>query len=188
MKRNGFQRRTIYGVTIVAILAVAGGFAIASSFVFAPTATQGQNGYSVQTGSTIWTFESAAATLDPVSTCVKAVSATLSPPGPTPTSVLSDYIPSTASGACTVTDFAEEFNFSASVVTASTADSFTVFSYTAASSAACTSAPVASVDNATVATMGGEPTPATPLNFSLWVDFGPAPVDICGVSIAVSGS
>jgi len=188
MQRNGIQRRTVYGVTLVAILAIAGGFAIADTFSFQQTSLQGQNGYSIQTGATMWKFVSANDTVEPVSPCTTIPPAlTILTPGTSPGNAQA-YIPAASGGTCLDTDFAEEFNFTGSVVTSPTSDTFTVFSYTNESAETCSSAPqVAAANYVTVATVGGTSTPTT-IEFNFWVDFGPAPVDLCGVSIAVAGS
>ena len=186
MQRKSIQRKTVYGVTIVAILGLATAFAIAGSFTFTPTATQGQNGYSVTTGSTMWSFDSARAGVDPSGSCPPVnVPITISTPGTSPADTVTS-VSGASGGACADTNVAEEFNFTASVVSTPTSDGFTVFSYTAPLATDC-SASTAGVAYVTVTTSGGSAT-ATSVQFDLWVDYGPAPVAVCGVDIAVNGS
>lgn len=186
--RKSLQRKTVYGVTIIAMLAVAGGFALASTgFNFAPTSTQGQNGYSVTTGPTIWTFASATASVDPNNACSASPQAiTIVTPGTSPAAaVISVAVAS--GGACANTNLAEEFAFSGTVITASTSDIFTVFSYTATTEAGCAT-PTASANTMTVTTSGGSAT-ATTVTADLWVDYGSAAnVALCSVDISVAGS
>ncbi len=174
-------------MTIVAILGLATAFAVAGTFTFTNTALQGQNGYSVETGATIWSFDSAAAGVDPSSSCTASpVAITISTPGESPATTVSS-IPGSTGGACADTNFAEEFDFTGTVASAATSDGFTIFSYTASTPATNCTTSTATVTSITVTTSDGG-SPSTSVGFDLWVDYGPAVVAVCGVDIAVSGS
>lgn len=186
MAKKTLQRKTIYAATIVAILAMAGGYALAASnpFGFAPTATQGQNGYSVTTVPTLWTFVGANASVDPNNACTSSPH-TIDLSGGTASALVSM---ASASGAtCSNTNVAENFSFLGTVGSAPTLDIFTVFSYTAASPAACSGTQTPSANTLTVKTVSSS-SPTT-VSLYLWVDYGAAAaVALCGVDISVSGS
>ena len=184
--RGSIRRRTVYAGTIVAMLALAGGFALASTFVFNSTASQGQNGYSIQTAATNWTFSSATASVNPNSACSTSGSITITTPGVSP-SATSVSIPGASGGTCATTHFAEEYAFSGTISAASTSDLYTVISVIATGSNTCTSGAVSEANTITITTSGGSAT-STTVTLDLWVDYGPATTtSVCDVNIAISG-
>jgi hypothetical protein len=182
------RARAIYLGTALAIVGVISGMAAASLLItFSPTATQGQNGYSVTTGPTIWAFNSATASATlatPCSTSPQAI--TIVTPGVSP-AAKNVQIASAGAGTCALTDLSEQFAFTGTVVSTPTSDVFTVFSTTSASSSCAVT--TAQVNSITITTSGGSAT-ATTVTLNLYVDFGATATlpNICSIQIAVSGT
>ncbi len=181
------RRSTVYAVTAAAFVAMIGGFALATAaFSFTNTATQGQSGFSVVTGSTMWSFGSATVVSAGTSTCsTSPLAVTITTPGTSP-ATSTETIPGASGASCVSTDFAEKYAMSASVVTSPTSDVFTFFAQTATSSACSTTTTV--TNSFTVTTSGGTST-ATTVNVNFVVDYGaPSTTVLCNVQIAVSGN
>ena len=184
-------RKTVYIGTVVGVLALVAGFAMAAVFT-SQTVTSNQNGFNASTGNTVWS--GAAVTLGP-GTSTNACDATpaANPVSSPASGSLSVTLGSSASktfyygmtGSCSSSDFAEEWSFTMSVSTAATdADTFTIFStWTQVS----TPASAVAADTITMIASG---TGTSSVTLNLVVDIGSnvSPASISSLNVVVSGA
>jgi hypothetical protein len=176
---KGIRRKTIYATTIVAMIALVGGYALASTFAFTATSSQNESGFAVTTTGTIWTFNTATATYENANTCTTTASYSLGGTHATETINLN----SSGTATCVATDFAEVYNISASISTQGSTDQFTFFAEMGGPSGCTTThAEVVALTVTTTATS------TTMLYLHFAVDYGAVPQTLCSVDIAVSGT
>lgn len=119
------QRRTVYAATIIALLALVGGFAMAASFS-TTTLTATQGGTTTTLTNTAWAGSSVSAVFT-----TNGAGCTGSPVSVTSATAVSAYVNvGSVSGACALGDFAEEIVFTATVPqgTSVLTDTFTIYS------------------------------------------------------------
>lgn len=127
------SRRVVYAGTIVAMVAMIGGLALAASgFGTISTTGAGQNGYTGATAGTVW---AGAVSLQGVGGLAAQTPCVSSGTGSTITNGAGTgatdtlYYYGTGAGACAQNDFYEEFIFSpATPVTGTSTDTFTLYS------------------------------------------------------------
>jgi hypothetical protein len=178
---KGIRRKTIYATTIVAMIALVGGYALASTFAFTNTSSQNESGFAVTTAGTIWTFNTATATNEGTTTCTTTTTTSYALSGSHQVETIN--LNSSGTGTCVATDFAEVYNISALIPTTGSTDQFTFFAEMGGSSACTTThAEVVALTVTTTATS------TTMLYLHFAVDYGAVPQTLCSVDIAVSGT
>lgn len=184
--RKALQRRTVYGATIVAILALVAGFAMAT-LGFSSTISSNQNVVSTNVGETVWNGATDALTpsflTSAISTCSGAPAFTSTPGSQDICISATGAAPATESSVAR-SDFVEEFAFTLAV-TSSTCTS------------GCSDNWVITVSSTTPTDFGAVTLTVTIANpgvsgndvLNVYIDFGTsAPATISAMDIVVTGS
>lgn len=198
--RSRIKRRTVYVGTVVAILAMVGGFALAT-LTTSTISNTGQNGYVTSSGNTIWTGTPSLAPSSDASACTTSVVVGFSTTSGTTglTATQSAYVAGTSAG-CNVAsggDFAEKFTLvtgsalvtctgSASPCTSTQSDTF----YTYANAGTLIENNVVVTYTFTGATVCASPGCTGTATLDLYVDFGTAnpPASLPTLYVVVQGS
>ena len=180
--RGKVRRRTVYVATIAAMLALVGGFAMATT-LSSTSVSQNQNVFSTSTGNTIWAAVAPTLTTQPSPTTTSCTSTTVA----ITTSTAADaFVGVESTPACATNDFTEEVHFSYSVQTGSATLSDTFEVYSTATLAGASSATTV-VGSVTVTVT--ETTSIYTATFDLYIDYGAnPPASIGSLSVVVSGS
>lgn len=163
------KRRTLYVATVVAILGLTGGFALAAGLT-STTVTQSAGLYSVST-SAVAAFPTAptitvTATPASVSSCTPGAQTLAN------SVTVNLYLPASAGVTCTTGDFAEEFSFTSLATAAAGTYSFT--QYTSYGAGPTSGSAVGSVTVAAVMSIPGA--------VNIFVDYGTAAPPTNGIA------
>ncbi len=190
-KRRTIRRVQVYAGTIVAMLAMVGGFALAAWTL--GTVTSNQGGYTTSLSGTIWAAETTgnpALTSAPVpaadAPCV--TTASFAPTAGATTAAAAASVGVATGNTCTANDVGEKFTFAISVTTSlcTTACSDTFYFYSTSSAATGQQAQSVTVS---VTSESGTGSVAYTATLTAYVDYGAtAPSSITVLQVVVAGS
>ena len=195
--RGRIRRRTIYIASVVSILALVGGFALAAMFT-TTTISQNQNGFNTQMGATKWAATTP--TLG-VGTSAGTCSATTANTASAPATLTAIAAPATGSvsstayygvtNTCVATDFAEVITFSLTIASGTAAGTYSTDTFIVYTTWTQTSTAATAVVAGTVSvTLAAATSAAVTVTFNVVVDYGSnsPPASLTNLGVVVTGT